>query len=464
MSFSDSKWIYFLAILGFCKLETEEMLSKAYTQKRCVANYFLDIDNICKGCPPGIFGLNCSQKCPSGTYGQFCSKSCQCPPDRCDRTHGCEANTKRTTQKTIVLECIADKVLENEEKSGMCVSTDGVLQCCLSFYLTNNTCKACPAGTYNNNCSDPCPPGHYGELCSKVCDCPEASCDKVHGCSQKACGVGFFGDNCNQTYPYGQYGKLCGKQCKCTTGEYCDKALGCVTKDSKTSRMGWTKTESTIEIAVKESTTIPTETKEQTNNNIIFILMGAVIAFLFLIILLTIVKKLCSVHSKRKYIKKENIMEFNKEGNEIEVYHEINMDEMLANQIELPDNRYNRIMDDVVRPKYLQIGSKIEKEIKQTYNEIDKENSTTTGNNGEYLEPESSGRVNAYIEVIEPLIHNSDSLNCDQDGGSSSNKSDRSYQDTGTLAQSDMSCPNDISDPKTHKSKNNEYLDVVNEL
>ncbi|XP_062568301.1 uncharacterized protein LOC134230486 isoform X2 [Saccostrea cucullata] len=327
-------------------------------------------------------------------------------------------------------------------------------------------------------------PADCGSLDEKECCANYYWSDKENDCLP--CELGFFGVNCDQPCPYGQYGKLCGKPCKCATDEYCDRVSGCVTNgttvqtstyifhstsvpssklESTTSTTGWTKTESTIEIAVRESTLIPTgPIKEEINNNIVVILMGAVIAFLFLIILLAIVKKLCSARSKKKYIKKENILELNKEGNEIEVYHEINMDEMLANQIELPDNRYNRIMDDVVRPKYLQIGSKIEKETKQTYNEIDKENSTSTGNNGDYLEPESSGRVNAYIEVIEPLIHNSNSLNSDQDGGSSSNKSDRSYQDTGTLAQGDMSCPNEINDPKSHESKNNEYLDVVNEL
>ncbi|XP_062597588.1 cell death abnormality protein 1-like isoform X2 [Saccostrea cucullata] len=171
MRFSDSKWIYFLVILRFCMIATEEIggstcCQKTYPQKRCVYNYFLDFDKTCKECPPGTYGLNCSQKCPSSTYGQFCSKLCQCPPDRCDRTHGCE-----------------DIVLEKEENSGLCVSKDGEIQCCLSFYKTNNTCKA---GTYNNNCSDPCPPGYYGELCSKVCDCPKASCDKVQGCIQQA--------------------------------------------------------------------------------------------------------------------------------------------------------------------------------------------------------------------------------------------------------------------------------------
>ncbi|XP_062568304.1 multiple epidermal growth factor-like domains protein 10 isoform X5 [Saccostrea cucullata] len=209
MSFSDSKWIYFLAILGFCKLETEEMLSKTYPQKRCVANYFLDFDNICKECPPGIFGMNCSQKCPSSTYGQFCAKLCQCPPDRCDKRHGCE-----------------DIVLEKEENSGLCVSKDGELECCLSFYKTNNTCAACPAGTYNNNCSDPCPPGYYGELCSKVCDCSEASCDKVHGCSQKVCPAGTYNNNCSDPCPPGYYGELCSKVCDCPE-DSCDKVHGC---------------------------------------------------------------------------------------------------------------------------------------------------------------------------------------------------------------------------------------------
>ncbi|XP_052717579.1 uncharacterized protein LOC128189849 isoform X1 [Crassostrea angulata] len=55
---------------------------------RCCHNYFRK-NGICKECPPGTFGTDCSSKCPSGFFGKFCRQECLCNAHDCNSTYGC---------------------------------------------------------------------------------------------------------------------------------------------------------------------------------------------------------------------------------------------------------------------------------------------------------------------------------------------------------------------------------------
>ncbi|XP_062595823.1 uncharacterized protein LOC134257198 [Saccostrea cucullata] len=58
----------------------------------CCHNYFRD-GNVCRECPPGYFGFNCSQICPELSYGHLCRLKCSnCT--NCNHIYGCTQSTE----------------------------------------------------------------------------------------------------------------------------------------------------------------------------------------------------------------------------------------------------------------------------------------------------------------------------------------------------------------------------------
>lgn len=57
--------------------------------------------------------------------------------------------------------------------------------CCAGYFLVDGYCKACPPGKFYKNCSKDCPLGFYGFLCEQKCNCNETECDKALGCLKK---------------------------------------------------------------------------------------------------------------------------------------------------------------------------------------------------------------------------------------------------------------------------------------
>lgn len=133
--------------------------------------------------------------------------------------------------------------------------------CCNNYFYANGTCKECPKGTFGKNCSIQCPKSMYGQFCATKCDCKEnQQCHRVLGCIGigicndsvdriccnnyklkdgicQACPKGTFDRNCSKECSIGYYGLFCKEKCKCNETE-CDKALGCLKKDSNTKTIG----------------------------------------------------------------------------------------------------------------------------------------------------------------------------------------------------------------------------------
>ncbi|XP_062595822.1 uncharacterized protein LOC134257196 [Saccostrea cucullata] len=58
----------------------------------CCLNFYRDGD-VCKECPPGYFGFNCSHPCPEQSYGHLCSLKCtNCTT--CNHVYGCAPATE----------------------------------------------------------------------------------------------------------------------------------------------------------------------------------------------------------------------------------------------------------------------------------------------------------------------------------------------------------------------------------
>ncbi|XP_062568278.1 uncharacterized protein LOC134230467 [Saccostrea cucullata] len=70
-------------------------ISSSNGEFECCSNFYLDSD-ICKPCPPGTYGVNCSFSCPRLMYGDGCGYICNCSPDRCDAVYGCGMTTTST--------------------------------------------------------------------------------------------------------------------------------------------------------------------------------------------------------------------------------------------------------------------------------------------------------------------------------------------------------------------------------
>ncbi|XP_056011807.1 multiple epidermal growth factor-like domains protein 10 [Ostrea edulis] len=109
----------------------------------CCTNYF-PVEGVCKACPPGLFGNNCSVPCPHPSYGIRCMGVCKCDRSLCDVITGCPDNN-----------------------------------------IDNTTGKACPPGLFGGNCSFPCRYPYFGILCMDECKCDRSLCDVITGCPEK---------------------------------------------------------------------------------------------------------------------------------------------------------------------------------------------------------------------------------------------------------------------------------------
>ncbi|XP_056011805.1 uncharacterized protein LOC125680946 [Ostrea edulis] len=323
--------------------------------------------------------------------------------------------------------------------------------------------------------------------------------DPENGCV--ACKAGSYGTNCEKNCPPGRYGKFCALECACRTSYYCDKAKGCISRErpfkptaslplssSATSANsylfseGWTSDASTstkskigsTRPVVSSTTTLGSSTTSseiinaETNNDITIFFMGGIIGILIIIIFVIISRKLCVLHTNRKYQKNLEETKHFTEGRRSDEYQEININD-IVDQAEVSANWYNIITEETAQSQgsnYQEIVSELNKEVKSTYFHHEFDNSTSSGNNGGYIEPESRRPTHSYIEVIEPMIHASDPANSDQDGGSS-DKSDHleEYQDTMNIEKSDQSCSNEAKGSNLHEfNLNDTYLDVVHNL
>eukprot|EP00105_Crassostrea_gigas_P004338 XP_011417519.1 PREDICTED: N-acetylglucosamine-1-phosphodiester alpha-N-acetylglucosaminidase-like [Crassostrea gigas] len=75
------------------------------------------IGNICKACPAGYFGANCSTPCPPHMYGSGCTQKCTC--SHCHPVFGCGAmnDTATKTFRTFeLLTSISDEVNDSKPK------------------------------------------------------------------------------------------------------------------------------------------------------------------------------------------------------------------------------------------------------------------------------------------------------------------------------------------------------------
>uniref|UniRef100_A0A8W8LT94 Uncharacterized protein n=1 Tax=Magallana gigas TaxID=29159 RepID=A0A8W8LT94_MAGGI len=62
------------------------------TNEDCIFNSYKEGD-VCKDCPAGYFGKNCTEKCKPPTFGFLCLQSCDCPV--CHHVVGCVSTTVR---------------------------------------------------------------------------------------------------------------------------------------------------------------------------------------------------------------------------------------------------------------------------------------------------------------------------------------------------------------------------------
>nr|XP_034304586.1 uncharacterized protein LOC117682005 [Crassostrea gigas]XP_034304587.1 uncharacterized protein LOC117682005 [Crassostrea gigas] len=65
-----------------------DKFTRAFPDKteNCTFNYYND-GSICKECPDGYYGTNCSHICPALFYGTKCLQTCDCLP--CHHVYGC---------------------------------------------------------------------------------------------------------------------------------------------------------------------------------------------------------------------------------------------------------------------------------------------------------------------------------------------------------------------------------------
>ncbi|XP_078337901.1 uncharacterized protein LOC111133111 isoform X1 [Crassostrea virginica] len=64
---------------------------------RCCVDHYKDEDGICRECPFGTFGINCTSPCPTGYFGKFCQSVCNCTASECDAKNGCSLPEKSSS-------------------------------------------------------------------------------------------------------------------------------------------------------------------------------------------------------------------------------------------------------------------------------------------------------------------------------------------------------------------------------
>nr|XP_034329656.1 uncharacterized protein LOC117690233 [Crassostrea gigas] len=82
------KWIFFFAI---CTNRFQQVYNDVSGD--CNYNQFMD-GNVCKKCPVGYFGRNCSYKCYPPHYGYLCVLNCASSCKTCHFMFGCTITTE----------------------------------------------------------------------------------------------------------------------------------------------------------------------------------------------------------------------------------------------------------------------------------------------------------------------------------------------------------------------------------
>ncbi|XP_062600560.1 N-acetylglucosamine-1-phosphodiester alpha-N-acetylglucosaminidase-like [Saccostrea cucullata] len=90
-----------------------------------------------KVCPPGSYGVNCSEDCPKGFYGRFCEENCTCT-DTCDKQYGC---VETTSERNLVVSHDQEKTPSISFFSSvfiimLVISVVGIVICFLAIFST----------------------------------------------------------------------------------------------------------------------------------------------------------------------------------------------------------------------------------------------------------------------------------------------------------------------------------------
>ncbi|KAH9492068.1 hypothetical protein Btru_026739, partial [Bulinus truncatus] len=202
-------------------------------------------------CPPGKWGLTCSNDCP-----EHCARYCHIDDGSCNVS--CVGSNDPPECAT---ECVKGKWGENCQQScsncfniscdrhtGQC--DDGCLgfsdppvcsKSCISNFFGRNCSEQCPVNCLNktchptsghcylckdgyqgNVCSDPCRDGLWGTNCSRNCNnfCHNGLCNFQTGECLDGCKDGYLPPQCNAVCPHGTYGINCSQNCslRCLNG------------------------------------------------------------------------------------------------------------------------------------------------------------------------------------------------------------------------------------------------------
>ncbi|XP_052677353.1 uncharacterized protein LOC128158524 [Crassostrea angulata] len=88
---------------------------------KCATNYYKD-GNVCRECPAGYYGDNCTVVCPPSSYGTLCLHKCDCLP--CHHVYGCSSTplTEETTSNDYETR---KKIEDKKQASGNILTTSG---------------------------------------------------------------------------------------------------------------------------------------------------------------------------------------------------------------------------------------------------------------------------------------------------------------------------------------------------
>lgn len=97
-------WIYIAFVICTTLIQSVDNA----VNEDCIFNKFMD-GNVCKECPIGHFGRNCSKKCPPGNFGYLCGQDC---PQNCTPCHyifGCTI-LKETKETSKIIEHLTSEL------------------------------------------------------------------------------------------------------------------------------------------------------------------------------------------------------------------------------------------------------------------------------------------------------------------------------------------------------------------
>nr|XP_034306588.1 cell death abnormality protein 1-like isoform X2 [Crassostrea gigas] len=215
----------------------------------CIFNSYKDGD-LCRDCPTGYYGTNCTDKCKHPTFGRLCSETCDCSV--CHHILGCISTAVN----------IADASTTALTGTSFTFTEKPKGDCWYNSYKDGDVCRDCPAGYYGNNCTDKCKHPTFGLLCLETCDCPV--CNHIVGCISTVvnkdffpenkttkrpekmtnarlmtreiiistdCPRGYFGKNCTDKCKPPTFGIVCSETCDCPV---CHHILGCISTTENT--------------------------------------------------------------------------------------------------------------------------------------------------------------------------------------------------------------------------------------